>query len=153
MYCLQVPLCNPSQISYCLEHFSLYFGNRKTSIAVSLHDKSRQLCLILCNSVDCSPPSSSVPGILQARTLEWGCHFLLPCMKMKSESELAQSCPTLGDPMDCSLPGCSVHGIFQARVLEWGAIAFSITSANMILYPIYLSTYTVHSLSIRILAS
>ena len=47
-------------------------------------------------------------------------------MKVKSESEVAQSCPTLRDPMDCSLPGSSVHGIFQARVLEWGAIAFSI---------------------------
>ena len=46
-------------------------------------------------------------------------------MKVKSESEVAQSCPTLRDPMDCSLPGFSVHGIFQARVLEWGAIAFS----------------------------
>ena len=46
-------------------------------------------------------------------------------MKVKSESEVAQSCPTLGDPMDCSLPGSSVHGIFQARVLEWVAIAFS----------------------------
>ena len=55
-----------------------------------------------------------------------GCHFLLQCMKVKSESEneVAQSCPTLRDPMDCSLPGSSVHGIFQARVLEWGAIAF-----------------------------
>ena len=56
-----------------------------------------------------------------------GCHFLLQCMKVKSESEVAQSCQTLGDPMDCSLPGSSVHGIFQARVLEWGAIAFSKT--------------------------
>ena len=46
-------------------------------------------------------------------------------MKVKSESEVAQSCQTLSDPMDCSLPGSSVHGIFQARVLEWGAIAFS----------------------------
>ena len=46
-------------------------------------------------------------------------------MKVKSESEVAQSCPTVSDPMDCSLPGSSVHGIFQARVLEWGAIAFS----------------------------
>ena len=46
-------------------------------------------------------------------------------MKVKCESEVAQSCPTLSDPMDCSLPGSSVHGIFQARVLEWGAIAFS----------------------------
>ena len=46
-------------------------------------------------------------------------------MKVKSESEVAQSCPTLSDPMDCSLAGSSIHGIFQARVLEWGAIAFS----------------------------
>ena len=55
-----------------------------------------------------------------------GCHFLLQCMKVKSESEVAQSCLTLSDPMDCSLPGSPVHGIFQARVLEWGAIAFSV---------------------------
>ena len=55
-----------------------------------------------------------------------GCHFLLQCMKVKSESEVTQSCPTLRNPMDCSLPGSSVHGIFQARVLEWGAIAFSV---------------------------
>ena len=48
-------------------------------------------------------------------------------MKVKSESEVAQSCSTLGDPMDCSLPGSCVHGIFQARVLEWGATAFSTT--------------------------
>ena len=50
-----------------------------------------------------------------------GCHFLLECMKVKSESEVAQSSPTLSGPMDCSPPGSSVHGIFQARVLEWGA--------------------------------
>ena len=54
-----------------------------------------------------------------------GCHFLLQCMKVKSESEVAQSCLTLLDPMDCSSPGSSIHGIFQARVLEWGAITFS----------------------------
>jgi len=54
-----------------------------------------------------------------------GCHFLLQCMKVKSESEVIQSCLTLSDPMDCSLPGSSIHGIFQVRVLEWGAIAFS----------------------------
>ena len=54
-----------------------------------------------------------------------GCHFLLQCMKVKSESEVAQSCPTCSDPMGCSPPGSSVHRIFQARVLEWGAIAFS----------------------------
>ena len=54
-----------------------------------------------------------------------GCHFLLQCVKVESESEVAQSCPTLRDPMDCSLPGSSIHGIFWATVLEWGAIAFS----------------------------
>src|SRR5574337_199003 len=53
-----------------------------------------------------------------------GCHFLLQCMKVKSEKEVTQSCPTLRNPMDCSLPGSSIHGIFQGRVLEWGAIAF-----------------------------
>ena len=52
-----------------------------------------------------------------------GCHFLLQCMKVKSESEVAQSCLTLSDPVDCSLPDSSIHGIFHARVLEWGAIA------------------------------
>ena len=71
-----------------------------------------------------------------------GCHFLLQCVKVKSESEVAQSCPTLSNPTDCSLPGFSIHGIFQARVLEWGAIAFPhATSSHM---------YTAHS-SIKIL--
>ena len=51
-----------------------------------------------------------------------GCHFLLQCMKVKSESEVVQSCLTLSDPMDCSLPGSSIHGVYQARVLEWVAI-------------------------------
>ena len=54
-----------------------------------------------------------------------GCHFLLQCMKVKSESEVAQSYPTLSDPMECSLPGSSILGIFQAGVLEWVAVAFS----------------------------
>ena len=54
-----------------------------------------------------------------------GCHFLLQCMTVKSESEVAQSCPTLSDLMDFSLPGSSIHGIFQARVLDWGTTAFS----------------------------
>ena len=54
-----------------------------------------------------------------------GCHFLLQCMKVKSESEGDRSCPTLIEPLDCSLPGSSLHGIFQAKVLELGAVAFS----------------------------
>ena len=66
-----------------------------------------------------------------------GCHFLLQCMKVKSESEVAESCLTLSDPMDCSLPGSSIHGIFQARVLEWGAIAFSSIKAELTLKSSY----------------
>ena len=84
--------------------------------------KSLQSCPTLCDPIDGSPPGFPVPGILQARTLEWvGISF---SKQVKSQSEVAQSCLTLRDPMDCSLPGSSVHGIFQARVLEWGAIAF-----------------------------
>ena len=60
-----------------------------------------------------------------------GCHFLLQCIKVKSESEVAQSCLTLRDPMDCILPGSSVHGIFQTRVLEWGAIALVSVKVNV----------------------
>ena len=65
-----------------------------------------------------------------------GCHFLLQCMKVKSESEVAQSCPTLSDPMDCSLPGSSTHGIFRARVLEWDGIAFFIKPIHRVKKPI-----------------
>ena len=64
----------------------------------------------------CDSPGKN-PGV--------GCHFLLQCMKVKSESEVAQSCPTPSDPMDCSPPGSSVHRILQARSLEWVAISFS----------------------------
>jgi len=79
-------------------------------------------------TVDGSSPGSPVPGILQARTLEWVAISFSNAWKwkVKSESEVTQLCPTLSDPMDCSLPGSSIHGIFQARVLEWGATAFSI---------------------------
>ena len=65
------------------------------------------------------------PGDSLGKNTGVGCHFLLQCRKVKSESEVAQSCLTLSNPMDCSPPGPSVHGIFQARVLEWGAIDFS----------------------------
>ena len=88
--------------------------------------KSLQSCPTLCNRIDGSPPGSSVPGDSPGKNTGVGCHFLLQCMKVKSESEVTQSCPILYDPMGCSLPGSSAHGIFQARVLEWGAIAFSV---------------------------
>ena len=87
-----------------------------TKAAAAAAAKSLQSCLTLCSPIDGSPPGKNT---------RVGCHFLLQCIKVKSESEVAQSCLTLRDPMDCSPPGSSVHGIFQARVLEWGAIAFS----------------------------
>ena len=77
--------------------------------------KSLQLCLTLCDAIDSSPPGFSVPGILQARTLEWvAISFSNACMHAKS----LQSCPILCDPIDFSPPGSSVHGIRQARILE-----------------------------------
>ena len=79
-----------------------------------------------------------------------GCHFLVQCIKVKSESEVAQLCLTLSDPMDCSLLGSSIHGIFQARVLEWGAIAFSIATSDFCLFNIYiLVSISVMSNSLR----
>ena len=86
--------------------------------------KSLQLCLTPCNPIDGSPPGSSIPGILQARTLEWVAISFSNAWKWKVK-EVAQSCLTLSNPMDCNPPGSSIHGIFQARVPEWGAIAFS----------------------------
>ena len=87
--------------------------------------KSCQLCPTLCDPIDGSPQGSPHPSDSPGKNTGVGCHFLLHCMKVKSESEVTQLYPTLSDAMDCSLPGSSVHGIFQARVLEWGAIAFS----------------------------
>ena len=69
-----------------------------------------------------------------------GCHFLLQCMKVKSESEVSQSCPTLRHPMNCSPPGSSICGIFQARGLEWGAIAFSLWSGVSHKLPMWFKT-------------
>ena len=84
--------------------------------------KSLQSWPTLCDPIDSSPPGSPIPGILQARTLEWVAISLSNAWKWKVK---VKSFPTLSDTMDCSLPGSSIHGIFQARVLEWGAIAFS----------------------------
>ena len=86
--------------------------------AMLCHFSRVQLCVTPQTAAHQSPPSLGFSG----KNTGVGCHFLLQCMKVKSESEVAQSCLTLSNPMDCSLPGSSVHGIFQARVLEWGAI-------------------------------
>ena len=90
--------------------------------------KSLQSCPTLCDPIDGSPPGYSVPGILQARILEWGAiSFSSACMHAK----LLPSCPTLYDPMDSSPPGSSVHRILQARTVEWVAISFSISKATL----------------------
>ena len=78
------------------------------------HFSRVRLCATPQMAAHQAPPSWDSPG----KNAGVGCHFLLQCMKVKTESEVTQSCPTLSDPMDCSLPGSSVHGIFQARVLE-----------------------------------
>ena len=85
------------------------------------HFSRVQLCATPWTAAHQAPRPRDSPG----KNTGVDCHFLLQCMKVKSESEVAQSCPTLRDPMECSLPGSSIHGIFQARVLEWGSIAFS----------------------------
>ena len=79
----------------------------------------------LCATPQTAAHQSPRPWDSPGKNTGVGCHFLPQCMKVKSESEVAQLCPTLSNPMECSPPGASIHGIFQARVLEWGAIAFS----------------------------
>ena len=87
-----------------------------------------QVVSVVSNSVQphrWQPTRLPRPWDSPGKNIGVGCPFLLQCMKVKSESDVAQPCPTLRDPMDCSLRGSTVHGIFQARVLEWDAIAFS----------------------------
>ena len=86
-------------------------------INIAATAKSLQSCPTLCNPIDGSPPGPPHPWDSPGKNTGVGCHFLLQCMKVKSEKEVAQSCSTPSDPMDCSLPGSSIHGIFQARVL------------------------------------
>ena len=95
-----------------------------------------QLCATPQTAAHQAPRPWDSPG----KNTGVGCHFLLQCMKVKSESEVAQSCLTPSDSMDCSLPGCSIHGIFQARVLEWGAIAFSNIPSFLDFLPIQVTT-------------
>ena len=86
------------------------------------HFSRVRLCVTPSTAAHQAPRPWDSPG----KNAGVGCHFLLQCMKVKSEMEVAQSYPTRSDPMDCGLPGSSVHGIFQAGVLEWGATAFSV---------------------------
>ena len=101
--------------------FLIIFSQYYICIYAAAVAKSLQSCPTLCDPRDGSPPGSPVPGIFQARTLEWVAISFSNAWKWKVKVKV-KSCPTLSDPMDCSLPGSSIHGIFQARVLEWGAI-------------------------------
>ena len=92
-----------------------------------------QSCPTLCDPTDGQPTRLPRPWDSPGKNSGVGCHFLLQCMKVKSESEVAQSYLTLRDPMDCSPPGSSIHGTLKARVLEWGAIAFSMINLDSIL--------------------
>ena len=107
--------------STCFLHWWIFVPISSTITAAAAASKSLQLCPTLCDTAHQAPRAWDSPG----KNTGVGCHFLLQCMKVKSQSEVAQSCPTLSDPMDWSLPGSSIHGIFQARVLESGAIACS----------------------------
>ena len=113
-----------SSIYLSMNYPSLYYTERLLLIFLAAA-KLLQSCPTLCDPIDgrLHHPWDS-PG----KNTGVVCHFLLQCLKVKSESEVTELCPTLSDPMDYSLPGSSVHGIFQARVLEWGAIAFSLHS-------------------------
>ena len=110
-----------SPCAFCLPH---YHNNRQLLPSKSL----KCSCSVMTDSQQphgLQPTRLLCPWECPGKSTGVGCHCLLQCMKVKSESEVAQSCPTLSDPMDFSLPGSSIHGIFQARVLEWGAITFS----------------------------
>ena len=118
------PLCVPDALNsntLLIYYFEIILANLLSRFSLV------RLCVTPWMAAHQAPPFLGF-----SRQEHWlGCHFLLQCVKVKSESEVAQSCPTLRNPTDCSLPGSSVHGIFQARVLEWGAIAFSQSSTYL----------------------
>ena len=119
---------NQTGVSCIAGRFFTNWAIREDAAAAA---KSLQSCPTLVRPHRRQPNRLLRPWDSPGKNTGVGCHFLLQCMKVKSESEVTQSCLTLRYPMDCSLPGSSVHGIFQARVLEWGAISFSIREATV----------------------
>ena len=95
-----------------------------SAAAAAAAAKSLQSCPTLCYHIEDRLPGSPVPGILQARTLEWVAISFSNAWKWKVKVKSLSRVLLFMDTMDCSLPGSSVHGIFQARVLEWGVSAF-----------------------------
>ena len=105
----------------------------------TLLGKQINLTLMRAKSLNCIQLFRTLRTVACQAPLSWGfpgkstgvgCHFLLQCTKVKTESEVTQSCQTLGDSMDGSLPGSSIHGVSQARVLEWGVSTFSKESSK-----------------------
>ena len=126
------PVLLESIITYCGSQSSKQIRKKELNFSKSgwhsYNEKLLLVTLVVSDSVEpCrrQPTRLSCPWGSPGKNTGVGCHFLLQCMKVKSEREVAQLCPTLCNPMHCSLPGSSTHGIFQARVLELGAIAFS----------------------------
>ena len=113
----------------CMECVALNLGSLQSNATAVA--KSLQSYPTLWDSVDGSPPGSTVPGILQATALEWVAISFSNAWKWKVKVK----CPALRDAMDCSPPGSSIHGIFQAKVLEWVAITFSVQSNEIKLNP------------------
>ena len=103
--------------------------------AAAAASKSFQPCPTLCNPIDDSPPDSPVPGILQARTLEWAAISFSSAWKWKVKVN-TQSHLTPSNPMDCSLSSSYPRGTFQARVLEWVAITFSLLSLLWMIFQV-----------------
>ena len=104
---------------FCSEPYKMVWNDLRPQVYL------RNLHFTLLNSFPRQPTRLPCPWDFPGKNTGVGCHFLLRCMKVKSEGEVAESCATPRDPVDCSRPGSSAHGIFQARVLEWGAIDFS----------------------------
>ena len=129
-HCIQIP--DPQNPWFILMHNKVFLG-----VGGQINWETRTdiytLLLLLSRSVmsDSVRPHRRQPTRLHrpwdspGKNTGVGCHFLLQCMKVKSEREAAQLCPTPSDPMDCSPPDFSIHGILQARALEWGATALS----------------------------
>ena len=119
---------------------------RFTSLyAAAAAAKSLQSCPTLCDPRDDSPPDFLAPWDSPGKNTGVGCHFLLQCMKVKSESEVIQSCPTLSDPMDCSLPGSSVHGF--SRQEYWSGVPLpSLTSLYRKTLRLLLANYSYYLL-------
>jgi len=133
-------ILNPISLRYCkIHHFASEchwdYPYNTVAAAAPAAAKSLQLCPCLCNPIDGSPPGSPIPGILQARTLEWVAISFSNAWKWK----VAQLCLTLSDHMDCSLPGSSIHGIF--RLEYWSGVPLTSlpynTSKAIFFFPLW----------------